>query len=81
MLIAIRSDVISEQLSVDSDTESINATVTLEKGNRLIIGALYRPNSSSAEYMDNLCSSLESVIVKHRKAVMWVGGDLNQFQI
>ena len=43
VLIAIRSDVISEQLSADSDTESIYATVTLEKGNRLIIGALYRP--------------------------------------
>ena len=77
VLIAIRTDVISEQLSADSDTESIYATVTLEKGNRLIIGALYRPPSSSAEYMDNLCSSLESVTAKYRKAVMWVGGDLN----
>ena len=77
MLIAIQSDVISKQLRADSDTESIYATVTLEKGNRLIIGALYRDPSSSAEYMDNLCSSLDSVTAKYRKAVMWVGGDLN----
>ncbi|KAK3084155.1 hypothetical protein FSP39_009144 [Pinctada imbricata] len=77
VLIAVKSDIISEPLDMETDSESIYVSVDLHKGNRLIIGALYRPPSSSIEYMDDMCTSLEKITNRFRKAVFWVGGDLN----
>lgn len=67
VLIAVKTDIISERINIESDTESVYASVTLEKGNRLIIGALYRPPSSSADHMERLWTSLESITAKYRK--------------
>ena len=43
----------------------------------LIIGAAYRPPSSSAEYMDCLSNVIQDVANKNKKSILWVGGDFN----
>ena len=77
VLIAISADIISENLNITTDTESVYASVTLDTSMKLIIGALYRPPSSSVEYMDNMCTTIESLVAKYKNAIYWLGGDLN----
>ena len=66
----------SDHLDVEINVESVYTSITLEKGKQLIVGALYRPPSSSIEYMDNMCTTLETLTTRHKKAIFWVGGDL-----
>lgn len=77
VLVAMKADIMSDHLDVEINTESVYTSITLEKGKQLIVGALYRPPSSSIEYMDNMCTTLETLTTRHKKAVFWVGGDLN----
>ena len=71
VLVEVKADIVSDHLDVEINTESVNTSIALEKGKQLIVGALYRPPSSSIEYMDNMCTT------RHKKAIFWVGGDLN----
>lgn len=56
VLVAVKADIVSDHLGVEINTESVYISITLEKGKQLIVGALYRPNSS-IEYMDNMCTT------------------------
>jgi hypothetical protein len=76
VLVAVKADIVSDHLDVEINTESVYTSITLEKGKQLIVGALYRPPSSSIEYMDNMCTTLETLTTRHKKAIFWVGGDL-----
>jgi hypothetical protein len=77
VLIAVKADIVSDHLDVEINTESVYISITLEKGKQLIVGALYRPPISSIEYMDKLCTTLETLTTRHNKAIFWVGRDLN----
>jgi hypothetical protein len=57
------------RLDVEINTESVYTSITLEKGKQLIVGALYRPPSSSIEYMDNMCTTLETLTTRHKKVM------------
>jgi hypothetical protein len=72
VLIAVKADIVSEHLDVEINTESVYTSITLEKGKQLIVGALYRPPSSSIEYMDNMCTTLETLTTRHKKVIFWV---------
>ena len=37
----------------------------------------YRPPNNNYEYLDNLCSTLSSIILSNPDDVIWLGGDLN----
>ena len=75
--VAVKADIVSDHLDVEINTESVYTSITLEKGKQLIVGALYRPPSSSIEYMDNMCTTLETLTTRHKKVIFWVWGDLN----
>lgn len=77
VLIAVRSDIICDRLEVGDTSESVYVSIRLDKNLELIIGSLYRPPSSSLDYLVNMCETLEAISVKYRKAVLWIGGDLN----
>ena len=77
VLIGVRSDFICDRIDISSTTESVYISLALEKGRQLIVGALYRPPSSSVDYIDCMCNEIEQISTKYKKATMWLGGDLN----
>ena len=77
VLRAIRKDYVFEKVDVESNTESVFAKLTLDKNKTLIIGSLYRPPSSDARYMEDLCSTIQDIGQKYKNAVIRLGGDLN----
>ena len=70
--VAVKADIVSDRLDVEINTESVYTSITLEKGKQLIVGALYRPPSSSIEYMDNMCTTLEILTTRRKKVMFWV---------
>ena len=62
-----------EALFVEIDLE-LNGTCRRES---LVVGAAYRPPSSSLEYMDCLCNVIQDVTNKNNKSILWLGGDFN----
>ena len=77
VLIALKKEFVFEHLSSSHECEAAFIKLPLDKRKALIIGAMYRPPSSSPQYMDELCSAVEDQYSKHRNAVFWLGGDLN----
>ncbi|XP_030834551.1 uncharacterized protein LOC115921326 [Strongylocentrotus purpuratus] len=79
VLIALKKEIIFERLpsTPDANVEAIFIKISLPKKNFLIVGALYRPPSSTPKYMEDLCQSVESLHSHDRNAVIWLGGDLN----
>jgi hypothetical protein len=78
VLIAVKDDIVSEEITVGGDTEVVFTKLTLE-GNKtqIVVGALYRPPSSDMSYMESLCEAIKSTTNSHRRAITWLGGDLN----
>eukprot|EP00057_Strongylocentrotus_purpuratus_P028746 XP_011683220.1 PREDICTED: uncharacterized protein LOC105447168 [Strongylocentrotus purpuratus] len=74
-----KEDIIFEQLpsAPDFDVEATFIKISLPKKNFLIVGALYRPPSSTQKYMEDLCQSVENLHSQYRNAIIWIGGDLN----
>ena len=77
VLIAIKKDYISELISSNDDAESIFVKLSMGKDKPLIVGALYRPPNSNEEYMLKLTNAIEKINQQYKKAVLWLGGDLN----
>ena len=77
VLIALKQEFTFEHLTSKRDCESVFIKLPLQRRKALIIGAVYRPPSSSQQYLDSLCSEVEDIHRKHRNAIFWIGGDLN----
>jgi len=77
VLLAIKNDLIYEEIPTTYDTESIFVKITLDKNKPLIIGTIYRPPSSSQTFCEDICRELENIKNKYKNAVLWIGGDLN----
>ena len=73
----IRKDCIFEKLDIAVNTESVFAKLTLDKNKTLIVRSLYRPPSSDSQYMEDLCTTIEDIGRRFKKAVIWLGCDLN----
>ena len=58
-------------------TESVFAKLSLDRNKCLFVGALYRPPSSDSQYMEDLCTTIDDIGQRFRKAVIWLEGDLN----
>ena len=43
----------------------------------IIIAAIYRPQNSDLQYIDDMCNSIEDSSSRNRNYVLWVGGNLN----
>ena len=78
VLIAIKKIFIAEQVSYNNNKcEAVFIKLPLDGKKTLIIGSVYRPPSSSSEYMEDLCSAINDIHRRHRNAVLWLGGDFN----
>ena len=76
VLIAVKSDLTSEQLKQDGNEEIIFVKISNSK-EPLIVGGIYRPPSSDIDYMDNICTKIKAISTKYDRSVLWLGGDLN----
>ncbi|CAG2244812.1 unnamed protein product [Mytilus edulis] len=69
--------IISEELPVQSDTESLYIRVTTPDSKSIIVGCLYRPPSSDITYMDKMSNTAEEIFKENNSSILWLGGDLN----
>ncbi|XP_072178279.1 uncharacterized protein [Diadema setosum] len=77
VLIALKENIIFEQLSVEEAVEAILVKIPVTGNKYLLVGVIYRPPSSGTEYMDMVCNVIEKIHSQHPNAVLWLGGDLN----
>nr|XP_054767499.1 uncharacterized protein LOC129274773 [Lytechinus pictus] len=77
VLLAIRNDLIYDIIDTTGTGEQVFVKLSFGANVKLIIGALYRPPNSDINYLNDLCSTVENVASKNKKAALWIGGDLN----
>ena len=77
VLIAVKKDIISQELATDSPCEIVCCKIELFKTKPLIICSVYRPPSSDIDYSINLCNSLRDIAKYNPNSTIWVAGDLN----
>ncbi|VDI11275.1 Hypothetical predicted protein, partial [Mytilus galloprovincialis] len=77
VLIAVKDIIISEELPVRSDTESLYIRLTTPDSKSIIVGCLYRPPSSDITYMDKMSNTTEEIFKENNSSILWLGGDLN----
>ena len=66
------------QVNLPTDSEFVAASFTCKHSKKpLITGALYRPPSSDADYMDSLCSATSRLSNMYPSSVIWISGDAN----
>ena len=76
VLIALKSEYISEEIDIESDTEFIFVKISLLNNKSLITGSIYRPPNSNNEYMEKIKWAVDDITKKHRSSVVWLGDDL-----
>ena len=77
VLVAVKGDLISEEISITHNTEAIYIKVQTTSSKPLIIGSLYRPPSSDTTYMEEMCNTISTLFSTNKSAIIWLGGDLN----
>ena len=67
---------ISEDIDIESDTESIFIKISLLNNKSMITGSIYRPPKSDNENMEKIKCAENDTTKKHRSSVVWLGDDL-----
>ena len=76
VFLAIHSSLNCHQLDIDTSTDLVAAKIV--NGNQdIIVASLYRPTNNDTTYMEDLCSSLLNLSLKHPNAAFWFSGDIN----
>lgn len=60
VLIAVKSNIISEELNITTDAESIYVKLSIAGNKTILLGCLYRPPNSDINYIDNMCTTIEN---------------------
>ena len=76
VLLAVRNNLNSHQLTIDTDAEYIAAKIISGK-TTTIVGAMYRPTNNDQHYMDCLNKAIIETCQKNPGASIWLGGDTN----
>jgi hypothetical protein len=76
VIIFTKTNIVCEEIQVD-DQETIFIKMRQQDDTPLIVGAIYRPPSSSYEHLDSVCNTVHDIALKHKKATIWLGGDFN----
>lgn len=76
VLLGVSSNLVSQQIQIESDVELVAAKIINEKKD-IIIGALYRPPNSDQLYMDNLTHHIEQISASNQGVPVWIAGDVN----
>ena len=75
ILIALTSEYISEDIDIESDTESIFIKKSLLNNKSLITGSINRPPNSDNENMEKIKCAEDDITKNHISSVVWLGGD------
>ena len=75
--IALTNEYISEDIDIESDTESIFIEISLLNNKSVITGSIYRSPKSDNENMEKTKCAEDDTTKKHRSSVVWLGDDLN----
>ena len=76
VLLAVRNNLNSHQLTIDTEAEYIAAKIISGK-TTTIVGAMYRPTNNDQHYMDCLNKAIIETCQKNPGAFIWLGGDTN----
>lgn len=68
VLLALKKDLIFDQLDISSETESVYAKLSFDRNKILIVGAVYRPHSSDSDYLLQMCSDIKEITNQHKGA-------------
>ena len=67
----------SEILPVATTCEVVVCRIQLLDLSSLIVCSIYRPPSGDCVYMEQLCKTLEEIILEFPKSIIWIAGDIN----
>ena len=77
-LLGIQAEYTAELIETRQDLEAVFIKMGTVKGKPpLIIRSIYRPTNNDLQYSTSLCSTIEKLQRKHKKASFWLCGDFN----
>ena len=76
VFIACKSTFICEEITLSTSIENVACRIHL-KNHSVILILAYRPPNTNHEYLEELCSTLSSIILSDPNEVIWLAGDLN----
>ena len=80
VLVAVKSYFPSEQVDVQSECETVWASIDMRYSRKLYVGAFYRPPDKGAEpldELDNVIGNIQSKCKNNSNATIILGGDFN----
>ena len=82
VFIACIETLISCELKIDHNfSELIACEIKLPNSSQLTVCSIYRPQSSSTDYLTNLCKRLKSIRSLYPNSALWIAGDVNRVDI
>ena len=76
-MIASKDSIVGTEISMKSTAEICAASFECPGKLPLIVGAVYRPPSSDATYMEELCSQMKELFRSNPRSTVWIAGDIN----
>ena len=73
VLVAVKSDYISELIDTENETESIFIKISLHNNKSLIVGSIYRPPNSDINNMEKIKSIVDNVLRKNTTSIVSYG--------
>jgi len=78
VFVACREPLISCNVYLENNNcELVACQIKLLNNSDLIVCSVYRPPSSSDDYLNQLCNHLESIKSSHPNSAIWISGDIN----
>ena len=75
-LAASHSSYTCTHIDIQTTCDIVSCKVDLQQSTLLII-SVYRPPNNDITYMENLCGTIENLILDHPNSTIWIAGDLN----
>ena len=63
-------------IDIQITCDIVSCKVDLQQSTLLII-SVYRPPNNDITYMENLCGTIENLILNHPNSIIWIAGDIN----
>ncbi len=79
-MVAVRSDLIIQEIALESHAEITTAEITVSNGPPLVVASVYRPpkhGDVANNYTNNLTTDLYELSDKYHENTIWVSGDTN----
>ena len=77
VMIASKDSIVGTEISLRTSAEICAASFDCPGKLPLIVGAVYRPPSSDATYMEELCTQMKELFLANPRSTVWIAGDTN----